>query len=83
MNKIRKQPKRSSKKVLLPSFRNPFKESQPYLPQTIADNLCKLDTLALRSIDEIIEEPVDHYSMNLHRMRLALHEQELKLSSIK
>ena len=51
MPQIRKQPKRASKKIRIPSLRNPFLKSLPFLPQHIAGNLRKLDRITIRHID--------------------------------
>ena len=42
MPKIRKQPRRSSKKVKIPSLKNPFLTNLPLLPLPIAENLRSL-----------------------------------------
>ena len=57
MPKIRKQPKRTTKKLRIPSIRNPFQNDLPYLPFPIASNLKNLDRLILRHLDDVICEP--------------------------
>ena len=83
MPKIRKQPKRSTKKQALPSLRNPFLSDPPILPSLITENLKHLDHIIPRHIDELICEPSDSISMNLDLMKEALLQQELKISQLK
>ena len=83
MPKIRKQPKRSTKKLRIPSFRNPFQKSQPYLPLPIANNLKSLDQIILRHIDDLICEPEETSTKNLSMMKEALAQQQLKLKGLK
>lgn len=54
MPKIRKQPKRTTKKLRIPSIKNPFLQDQPYLPFNIATNLRAVDRIILRHLDDLI-----------------------------
>ena len=75
MPKIRKQPKRSTKKVQIPSLKNPFLANPPVLPPIIAENLKQMDRLIPRHIDEIINEPQETPEINIDLMKEALLQQ--------
>lgn len=51
MPKIRKQPRRSTKKLRIPSLKNPFREHCLLLPGAIDENLKKLERIVLRHLD--------------------------------
>lgn len=58
MSKIRKQPKRQSKKLRVQSLRNPFDDQNLlYLPTSVAERLKHLERIVLRHIDELVCEP--------------------------
>ena len=51
MPKIRKQPKRSTKKVRISSLKNPFKQLLSHIPADIAKNIRALDTIIPEHLD--------------------------------
>ena len=69
MPQIRKQPKRKTKKIKIPSFRNPFRNSLPYLPPPIAHNILSLDRIVLRNLHELIPDPTDTSKANIQLMK--------------
>ena len=83
MPKIRKQPKRSSKKIKIPSLRNPFLNKLPMLPPEIAENLKKMEFIVPRHIDDVINEPKEIPEINIDMMKQALLQQELKITGLK
>lgn len=83
MPKIRKQPKRTTKKLKIPSLKNPFVHNLPVLPSLIAENLKYLEHIVPRHIDDIICEPEESVTMNLDLMKEALLQQEMKISGLK
>ncbi len=75
MPQIRKQPKRRTKKIKIPSFRNPFQTTLPFLPQSISQNLRNMDRIVLRNLDDIIASPKDSPSSIINTMKEALNKQ--------
>ena len=57
MQRIRKQPKRKTKKVRNLSFRNPFKCSMPFLPFSINEHIKDCDRIYLNIIEDLICVP--------------------------
>jgi hypothetical protein len=76
MPKIRKQPKRTTKKIRIPSIRNPFFSNPPLLPQSIAINLSNQEKIIPRHLDDFISEPSGLPSENISLMKQALTLQE-------
>lgn len=83
MPKIRKQPRRSTKKLRIPSLKNPFRDSAPLLPAPMVENLKTLDRIVLRHLDEIVCEPPETPEANLDLMKRALSQQEGRMSGLK
>ena len=83
MGKIRKQPRRSTKKTRIPSLRNPFREQTPLLPQPIAENLKNLELIVLRHLDEILCEPPETPEANIDMMKLAFSQQQSRINGLK
>ena len=54
MPKIRKQPKRSIKKLRLPSLKNPFSTELSHIPDSIAQKISVLSDIAPTHLDELI-----------------------------
>lgn len=75
MPKIRKQPKRTTKKLRIPSIKNPFLQDQPYLPFPIATNLRGVDRIILRHLDDLICEPEETPEINIDMMKEAISQQ--------
>lgn len=69
MPKIRKQPKRSSKKIRISTIRNPFYSNPPLLPQSIASSLSIKTTIIPRHLDDFISEPSGLPSYNISLMK--------------
>lgn len=75
MPQIRKQPKRRTKKIKIPSFKNPFQASLPFLPEAISQNLMNMDRIVLRNLDDVIASPKDSPSSIISTMKEALSKQ--------
>ena len=51
MPKIRKQPKRTSKKLNITTLKNPFLQELPFIPKQIAENIAKQEHIIPRHLD--------------------------------
>ena len=78
--KIRKQPRRTSRKQLRPYFRNPLQAERIFMPSEIRNNIIGLEYLCIRNMDDLIPIPGRADGELLDEMRKAVTEQEKKIS---